>query len=43
MSSVEEPSSEAAEVKEPEEFDADTEDNFRDGYGTDPPRYTFYR
>lgn len=43
MSSVEEPSSDAAEVKEAEEFDADAEDHFRDGYGADPPRYTFYR
>ncbi|MEQ2283460.1 hypothetical protein AMECASPLE_011443 [Ameca splendens] len=43
MSSAEEPSSEAPEVKEHKEFDVEAEDHFGDSYGAEPTRYIFYR
>ncbi|MED6266886.1 hypothetical protein CHARACLAT_006579 [Characodon lateralis] len=43
MSSAEEPSSEAPEVKELKEFDVEAEDHFGDTYGAEPTRYIFYR
>ncbi|XP_037531963.1 protein farnesyltransferase/geranylgeranyltransferase type-1 subunit alpha [Nematolebias whitei] len=43
MSSVEDVSSESAAVKEDKAFDVEAEEQFRDDYGVDPTRYTFYR